>query len=391
MNIMFDVVVVNRQSGSVACAALRSLIESSELSSVPVHVILVDNGSSASDRLILDGLPPCVDRIDLPENRGFARAANLGARRGSAPWLFFLNPDTLVMPETLRGLARHVATDREQSLWGPRQYLDAELRFWVAPIRGTSLFGEAIDAFYDRGWTSERSRRFLTEHMKASRSSGPVRVRVLSGGALAMPRPLFDKLGGFDEGYFLYVEDTDLCVRARRLGHDAFWLPDVPVVHFVEGSTRLDRDLAMASLKKGIDRFKMTRHGWAQRLLARGLERVAQTMPRRRDRWRDASGWSSVEEFAASSRLSSRERVFSLARSPLFDNCIHSVWDRESETAIAGLIGGLPAGRYFARIASLERPGCWREDHVARIDVPVDGESSPSSSLVPATHPVGVP
>ena len=167
--------------------------------------------------------------VGNPDNPGFAVACNQGAGASGAPWLAFVNPDLLVEADTLARLREH-ATGFE------------------AALLGADLVGED-------GVRDEAARRrdpdfsAMLRAPRAARLGVPMdpaqavqRVDALSGALMLLPRDLFDRIGGFDEGYRLHAEDLDLCRRARAAGAMVAVANDVQVVH-VRGVSSRSRPL----------------------------------------------------------------------------------------------------------------------------------------------------
>ena len=164
--------------------------------------------------------------IGNPDNPGFAVACNQGARESTAPWLAFVNPDLMVETDTLSRLRAHA---------------DA--------LCGNVVLG--VDLVDETGVPDQAARRRDPDFgamlsspiasrlgVAADASSGVQMVDAVSGALMLMPRELFDRLQGFDEGYRLHAEDLDLCRRARMLGAVVAIANDIRVLHVRGVSSR---------------------------------------------------------------------------------------------------------------------------------------------------------
>ncbi len=194
--------------------------------------------------------------VGNPDNPGFAVGCNQGAAISTAPWLAFVNPDLLIETETLARLREHAAA-------------------FDAALLGADLVGED-------GSRDEAARRrdpdfaAMLRSPRAARLGVPMdstqslqRVDAASGALLLMPRALFERIGGFDEGYRLHAEDLDLCRRAREAGAVVAVANDVRVVH-VRGVSSRSKPLFVEwhkhrGLWRYFRKFEAPRRGWLTR------------------------------------------------------------------------------------------------------------------------------
>ncbi len=225
--VTLDVVVVSYRSAQM----LRGCV--TPLSELPgVRVTVVDNASPDNTLHVISDLP--VDAVRSERNGGFSYGCNLGARRGNAPFLLFLNPDARIDAKALDALIGGLRSDPGAALAAPR-IVDEDgtlLRSLRRFPRQRSTFGVALFAhrLWPRSaWTDE----LVRDPAAYVRPGTPEWV---SGACMLVRRTVFEELGGFDEGFFLYSEDTDLCRRIWDAGHTVRFEPLAEVVH-VEGSS----------------------------------------------------------------------------------------------------------------------------------------------------------
>lgn len=218
-------VVVSYQSQSTIESCLRHLLQAEDVTQIRV----VDNGSTDGTLAMIQRIAaaePRVRFIGNPDNPGFSVACNQGAHDSDAPWLAFVNPDCFVAPDSLSRLRTH-----------------AEV------LGGNALLG--ADLVDEQGVHDSASRRRDLDFQEMLRSGAgaqqsvareegaPVQtVDAVSGALMLMPRTLFDRIGGFDEGYRLHAEDLDLCRRVRQSGAMVAVANDVRVVHLRGISSR---------------------------------------------------------------------------------------------------------------------------------------------------------
>jgi hypothetical protein len=176
------------------------------------------------------GLPPLPWGCELsrnPRNRGFAAACNQGARRGSAHLILFLNPDTTVLPDTIRSGAELLARRPTVGICGVR-LIDHEGDLLLAAARFPSL-----RSYVGRitGLSRVFPRLFPPHFLSAEECKASRAVDQVSGAFFMVRRRLFEDLGGFDERFFVYYEDADFSYRAYRRGFVSWYLADAVCVH----------------------------------------------------------------------------------------------------------------------------------------------------------------
>jgi N-acetylglucosaminyl-diphospho-decaprenol L-rhamnosyltransferase len=200
-----------------------------------LETVIVDNASR-------DGTPELV-RERFPEatlivnssNRGFAVAVNQAARAARGRRLLLLNPDARPAPGCVAALVEALEERPSAGLAGP-QLTDADGTAQASAWRGPSLLTLGFEALFLYN-LFPRSRL----HGLVARGPEPVVVEAVSGACLLVARDLFLSLGGLDERFFLYFEDTDLCLRARSAGREALLVPKARAVHAIGGSAFQDR------------------------------------------------------------------------------------------------------------------------------------------------------
>lgn len=213
-----SIVVVLANSGPLT----RECVTRALASDVPVEVILVDNGSS-------DGVPESIERAHAGDDRlrviynranlGFGPAVNRGVAQARGERLLVLNPDCLVDPDTVSRMAAHL--DPHTAIVGA-VVVDDNGRPDPASRRHDPLLRRAINTKLGRAGGID---------IAGPLPEGAEDVEIVSGAIVLMPRAAFERLGGFDETFFLHCEDMDLCRRARDLGYRVVLAGDVRVLH----------------------------------------------------------------------------------------------------------------------------------------------------------------
>jgi N-acetylglucosaminyl-diphospho-decaprenol L-rhamnosyltransferase len=222
-----SIIVVLADSGPFT----RECVEHALRSSVPVEVILVDNGS-------VDGVAESLDRsyardarvrvIYNRANLGFGPAVNRGAAQAKGDTLLVLNPDCLIEPDTIARMA--ACMDVHTGIVGA-VVCDSEGHPDPASRRHDPLLRRALNTVLGRGGDAGID-------IGGPLPNGPEEVEIASGAILLMPRAVFERLNGFDEDFFLHCEDMDLCRRSRDGGYKVVLAGDVRVLHGKGGSSR---------------------------------------------------------------------------------------------------------------------------------------------------------
>jgi N-acetylglucosaminyl-diphospho-decaprenol L-rhamnosyltransferase len=224
-----NVVIVAYRSRERLARCLASIAR--EAQHVPLTATVVENASNDGTAELVRRDFPWVDLVVLEENAGFARAMNLGAGRGADPYLLALNPDTELAQGTLEPLLEILEEQHEVAVVGP-QLVREDGSFDHASKRAFPTIGGALGHF------SRAARVIRTEALTQYYAPGVVRgpVDSVNGAFMLMRRSAFVDVGGFDEGYWLYMEDLDLSYRLAAAGWKSWYEPSVTVLHAKGGS-----------------------------------------------------------------------------------------------------------------------------------------------------------
>lgn len=221
-----SIVIVTFNSAGVIRRCLDSIF-AQELAPYTLEIIIIDNASTDETKNILLSYSSKIRIVENTENRGFAAAANMGASHAQSSPLFFLNPDSYVTPGSLKKLLAFSQEHREVSIIGCRMlHTDGtnQRSCWKKPNLAT-LVAEMVLPY-------NLSLKLVTEE---PRQESP--VPGVSGACMLVRRSDFEKLHGFDEKFFMYYEDIDLCVRARQAGLKTYYYPDATVIHEIGASS----------------------------------------------------------------------------------------------------------------------------------------------------------
>jgi GT2 family glycosyltransferase len=228
-----SIIIVAADSG----VTLRECITRALASGVPVELILVDNGSR-------DGVPQALARAYERDERvrvvynhanlGFGPAVNVGARQAGGEALLVLNPDCMLEPETLSCMLDVQRVHPDAGVIGA-VVCDADGTPDPASRRRDPLLQRSLNEMTGR--VKRDASRYEGVDISGPMPEAVIETENVSGALMLLPRAAFERLGGFDEGYFLHCEDLDLCRRARDAGYKVLLAGNVRVRHAKGGSS----------------------------------------------------------------------------------------------------------------------------------------------------------
>jgi N-acetylglucosaminyl-diphospho-decaprenol L-rhamnosyltransferase len=231
-----DVIIVNWNTGRQIQECLLSLSHATQDSYLLGRVIIVDNASTdnSASGLHCPGLP--LTLIQNSSNRGFAVACNQGAVRSTADYLLFLNPDTRLLPDTLtKSVECMVKLESSkigilgvQLLEKAGEVSRSCSRFPTAKIFISNMLG--LNKLFPRLFPTQFCLEW--DHLQ-SRA-----VDHVMGAYFFMRSDVFREANGFDERFFVYIEDVDLSLRVRKLGWSTYYLATAQCYHSGGGSSK---------------------------------------------------------------------------------------------------------------------------------------------------------
>ena len=220
-------VIVNFQSKSFLEKCLDSI--KNKLKNCSYEIIVVNNDK---DEIFDDAEfdQSVVTIINMPKNVGFATACNVGAQKSKGDYIFFLNPDTELMFSNCKDLLSFFKK-QDIGIISPQLVLgDGLMQAWS--------WGIALTPF------SLLKNQLLKKQASIPEENGASTIRVdwVSGAALIISKNLFERCGGFDENFFMYFEDIDLCRRVRLLGYEILNIPQFSILH-IGGQSYFDKKI----------------------------------------------------------------------------------------------------------------------------------------------------
>ena len=244
-----SVILVSFYTGTPLFPAINSILRQT----TPVELIVVDNGNPEAIVAQLRNLAAAEARLTLITghgNVGFSRGNNIGVVASKGDYVLILNPDCRLQTDVLEKLHCHAARLPHPFMIGAR-ILNEDgsdqrgcRRELLTP---TTAFVEALHL----------SRLF--PKLRLNRHEEPIPAAItpipaISGAFMFLSRADFDRVGGFDEGYFLHVEDLDLCFRFRKAGGKIYFAPDVVAIH-TGGTSEAASDFVERHKTRGFSRY----------------------------------------------------------------------------------------------------------------------------------------
>ena len=248
-----SIVIISYNTKDLLKKCLSSILASLASSSLNYEVIVVDNGSTDGSQEIIKREFPSVRLMLNKSNLGYGKANNQAAKNAQGQKLLFLNSDIEVIDESIEKLVQFGKQDGFQSIYGGKLFnLDGSPQpscgyFYTLPITFISLFLKG-------------------DQLHLSRSSPTLvkKTEWVSGACLMIGKNKFNTLGGFDEKIFMYMDEVDLCFRARHKGIDIIFYPEAVFTHIGSASSK-DKRTSYINLFNGLLYF-YKKH-WPQKLV----------------------------------------------------------------------------------------------------------------------------
>lgn len=262
------VIIVSYNTRELTLAAVRTLLENSP--GLAMRVVVFDNASQDGSADAVAAAFPQVTVIANPDNIGFAAANNRIAAAATTPYVCLLNPDTETHPGAISALLAFAKANPAAGIVGGRTvFRDGSLNpasCW-RKITPWSLFTSTVGL----ARLFPNSDLFNREAFGGWKRDSAREVDIVVGCLMLVPTPLWRELGGFDERFFMYGEDADLCLRARALGYRPMITPDATIMHLVGASTKRHADKVCAVMQA---KSTLVRRHWPSWLVPIGIAQL---------------------------------------------------------------------------------------------------------------------
>jgi hypothetical protein len=237
MNNQVSIIIVNYNCEEYTCNCIASIYKF--VSGPGFEIIVVDNASSNNSALIISERFPEVKLIINNSNLGFGSANNIGARNAVGKYLFFLNPDTLLLSDAVGDFYAFLEkANQDVACCGGNL-----VRVDDSPNKSYGNFPSVLQQFSDIGFR-KLYKKLHSEKLAMGKVCDFQVIRLVDyivGAAFCIKKKVFEEMSGFDEQFFMYYEETDLFFRLNKMGYKSYLLPLVKIIH-LEGVTMESRE-----------------------------------------------------------------------------------------------------------------------------------------------------
>jgi N-acetylglucosaminyl-diphospho-decaprenol L-rhamnosyltransferase len=197
------------------------------------EVIIVDNCSIDSSIEIIKNNFPSFKLIASPANLGFGKANNLAVKHSHGEHLLFLNTDTILTEQTPQILSNYLTANQAVGAVSPRiTFRDGSYQLSCGKLPNLAIeFIDKIRYGLDRKWHDVFGTLYNQQYSKVKEMGW------LTGACLMIRRDVFEQIGGFDESFFMYFEDKDICKRLYEAGWKVVYYPQTNLIHLLGGSS----------------------------------------------------------------------------------------------------------------------------------------------------------
>lgn len=225
---LVSIIIVSWNTKKLIDECLASIYK--ETKTPDFEIFVVDNNSSDGSVEMIREKYPNVHLIANKENRGFAAANNQAIKNASGKYILVLNPDTIILNGAIEKAVKKMEESPEVGILGPKTYnkdgsIQRTVRRDPTLIASFFILSKLQKLFPD----TKSLVRYYYKDFDYSKES---EVRQTQGSFMLVRREIFDKLGPFDEKFFIWFEEVDLCLRARKAGWKILYFPDTEIIHY---------------------------------------------------------------------------------------------------------------------------------------------------------------
>ena len=232
---LLSVIIVNYNVKYFLEYCLYSAVKA--LKNIEGEIFVVDNNSTDGSKEFFYNKFPQVKFIWNAKNEGFAKANNKALQQASGDYILFLNPDTIVSEDSFEKCISFIQSKNNLAACGVKmidgsgKFLKESKRAFPAPM--TSLYKlSGLSKLFPK------SKIFSKYHLGFLDENTNHEVDVLAGAFMMVPKKIIEKVGGFDESFFMYGEDIDLSYRIQKAGYINFYYAETCIIHFKGESTK---------------------------------------------------------------------------------------------------------------------------------------------------------
>jgi hypothetical protein len=279
---MLSIIIVNFNAAEYIVGLLASLAAVDWPPGFIQEVLIVDNGSRPDDAALVQTLQGDEITVFAIAETSFAAANNHALARARGDYICFLNPDTLLLDDSLKRMVDLLQAAPDVGAVGPQFWSSSERIFLLPPNEAPSLLGALRTVLSQPRkklleWESLRRSRYALRYWRAGE---PRDIPMLSGACIVTRRSLLQEIGGFDERFPLYYEDADWCRRVQACGKRLVYMPNAEIVHLYNRSAGQDYQAALSRSRLSERRYFHKYYGRTGSWLLRGLRYLERRLPK---------------------------------------------------------------------------------------------------------------
>lgn len=221
-----SIVIVNYKTWDKLAFCLDSILKQIE---IEIQVIVVDNNSNDNKFFVFQQKYKWVTWIENSKNYGFAKACNIGIENAKSKWYLFLNPDTILEPKSIHSLINYCNEKTEHRIIGIKQLNENK--------KNSNSYGLFLN-FWSLSGLIRPLIRLKKGSYKSINSKEIANPDWISGSFIMIRKKDFELINGWDESYWMYYEDMDLCKRAKKINLKVSLLNNWSCIHFHGASSR---------------------------------------------------------------------------------------------------------------------------------------------------------
>lgn len=219
---LVSIILVNYNGADVLPDCLSSIYKFIDEN---YEVIVVDNASQDSSPDFIAQNFPNVKLVRLPENRGFGAGNNAGAKIARGKYFFLLNTDTILTSNIFKHLIELIEIQPKVGIIGPK-LLFPDGRFQISFAPSIRIKGEIEASRLHKNAQNKFKLNLIEKQFQEIKE-----VDIVVGAAFFIRVDLFRQMNGFDENFFMYFEESDLCQRVKNLGYKILYTPNISLIH----------------------------------------------------------------------------------------------------------------------------------------------------------------
>ena len=231
-----SIVIVNYNVKDHLDACISSIFKSNN-NKYNLEIFIVDNNSIDGSSTLIRNKYPDVNFIDNDKNLGFSKANNIALKQVTGKYVLILNPDTILEEGTFEKLISFCEVNKDTGAISSKLIM-ANGKLDLACKRSFPSLGVALSRIIGLSKLFPKNKIFGKYNLTYLNENETHEVDAICGAFMFIPKTVLDKTGFFDEDYFMYGEDLDLCFRIKKNGYKIFYYPEVKTVHLKGESTR---------------------------------------------------------------------------------------------------------------------------------------------------------